>query len=99
MRYAMRRTHALVVLMTLLMAASAPRAADAPHKDAAHKDAAAKPAEPAEPTRVAPPVDVTTDHTLRVGNRQLAYRATAGTLPLQDDKGETTADLFYVAYA
>src|SRR5579862_6970390 len=99
MRHAMRWTHAVVALVTLLTTLSAPHAADAPHKDPAHKDGAPKPAEHAEPTRVAPPADVTTEHTLRVGNRQLAYRATAGTLPLQDDKGETTADLFYVAYA
>ena len=46
---------------------------------------------PAEPS--------TTRHELRLGGRSLAYRATAGTLPLRDGSGEVTAQVFHVAYA
>ena len=47
--------------------------------------------------RLLPPPS-TTQHTLNLGGRQLRYTATAGTLPLRDAKGETTAALFNVAY-
>ena len=39
-----------------------------------------------------------TSHTLRLGERALAYHATAGTLPLRDAKGERTAEIFHVSY-
>lgn len=45
------------------------------------------------------PDDSTSQHTIGQGAGQLAYSATAGTLPLTNDKGEITAKLFYVAYA
>jgi carboxypeptidase C (cathepsin A) len=44
------------------------------------------------------PEPSTTRHTLQLGERTLAYRATAGTLPLHDGKGERTAEIFHVAY-
>jgi carboxypeptidase C (cathepsin A) len=33
-----------------------------------------------------------------VGGQEIAYTATAGTLPLRDEKGERLADIFYVAF-
>jgi carboxypeptidase C (cathepsin A) len=44
------------------------------------------------------PSDSTTQHTLGKGENALRYSATAGTLPLTNDKGETIAKVFYVAY-
>jgi carboxypeptidase C (cathepsin A) len=49
--------------------------------------------------RLLPPPSVTR-HALRLGDgRSLEYVATAGTLPLRDGNGETTAEIFHVAYA
>ena len=48
----------------------------------------------------APVEDVarTSDHVLKLGNKSLAYKATAGTLTLHNDDGDPTASMFYVAY-
>jgi carboxypeptidase C (cathepsin A) len=45
------------------------------------------------------PEDSTSQHTIGQGANHLAYSATAGTLPLTNDKGETAAKIFYVAYS
>ncbi len=39
-----------------------------------------------------------TTHTITVGGEKLEYRAMAGTLPLKDDDGKVTANVFFVAY-
>ncbi|WP_137389634.1 S10 family peptidase [Rhodoligotrophos defluvii] len=66
------------------------------------------PAHPAETEqRAAPsggvlsllPPPQTTDHTIAIGPRTLAYQATAGTLSLLSGNGEVSAEVFYVAYA
>lgn len=44
------------------------------------------------------PGDSTTQHELRLGDRTLAYAATAGTLPLFDQSGSRTAAVFYTSY-
>lgn len=59
-----------------------------------HAQDAAKP--PASASQL--PADVTTSHVLHIGGAERAYDVTAGSLPLQDAKGERKADLFYVAY-
>jgi len=41
---------------------------------------------------------VVTRHTITVKGRELAYTATAGKLPIQNDSGETEAHIFFVAY-
>jgi carboxypeptidase C (cathepsin A) len=41
---------------------------------------------------------VTTSHSLQIGGRSIAYKATAGTLIIRDDKGKPDASIFYVAY-
>jgi carboxypeptidase C (cathepsin A) len=85
------------VVLALLASAPAPRAEDAPKgAPAPHADDAAK---KTPPPHVALPADVTTEHTLTLAGRALAYRATAGSLPISDAKGEHKADMFYVAYA
>ncbi len=39
-----------------------------------------------------------TSHTMRLGGRELAYTATAGTLPVRLDDGKVSARMFFVAY-
>ena len=39
-----------------------------------------------------------TIHALTIGGTKLEYKATAGTLPLKDAEGKTTADIFFIAY-
>lgn len=72
-------------------------AAQEPAKDA--KPADAKPAE-AKPGPEAPPKEESsvTDHTIRLGGQTIAYKATASTTLLKDDKGEPTALLYSTAY-
>jgi carboxypeptidase C (cathepsin A) len=41
---------------------------------------------------------VVTEHTIEVDGRELAYDATAGTMPLLEEAGKTKADIFFVAY-
>jgi carboxypeptidase C (cathepsin A) len=57
----------------------------------AEEKSAAKPPSPA--------ADSVTHHELKIADgATLAYTATAGTLPLNNDKGERQADIFYVAF-
>lgn len=39
-----------------------------------------------------------TEHTIRIGGQTIAYRATAATILLKDDKGEPIGSLYYTAY-
>lgn len=41
---------------------------------------------------------VVTRHLISVGGKELAYTVTAGKLPVQNDVGETEAQIFFVAY-
>lgn len=41
---------------------------------------------------------VTTAHSVQIGERSIAYKATAGTLIIRNDKGKPDASVFYVAY-
>ena len=95
----------LAVLLAFSLSLPAARAQQAPE---AHPPAAAdrqhpgagKPEQPeAKPAAAASlPADAVTTHTITVDGRELAYTATAGTLALTNDKGERTAEIFYVAY-
>jgi carboxypeptidase C (cathepsin A) len=64
-------------------------------KPAAEKPAAQKAVE-TKPQAEVPPVQ--THHTLHVGGQTLNYTATAGLMPLKNDKGETEANIFFMAY-
>lgn len=44
------------------------------------------------------PPDSTTHHSFKVGAADAAFTVIAGTLPLEDGKGERLASMFYVAY-
>ena len=86
------RRFAVSLAAFLLLMAPAARAEDAPP----HKPAE-KPAE--KPTAAMPvPADSVTHHTVKLAGEEIAYTATAGTLPLRDEKGEKQADIFYVAF-
>jgi carboxypeptidase C (cathepsin A) len=92
-RLAALRAAALALLA--LAAAAAPLHA----QDQGRPPSAAHAAPPAAvAARRPPPADITTHHAITIDGRKLAYTATAGTLPLTDDKGETTADVFYVSF-
>jgi carboxypeptidase C (cathepsin A) len=52
-------------------------------------------AKSASPT---PAPDSTTHHSIVLGGRTIPYSATAGTIALKDEKGDTTATMFYVGY-
>ena len=76
----------------------------AQHQDSQHQEAS-KPAQekpPAEkavenkPQAEVPPVQ--THHTLHVNGQTLNYTATAGMMPLKNDKGEVEANIFFMAY-
>jgi carboxypeptidase C (cathepsin A) len=44
------------------------------------------------------PTHVETEHTIVIGDRTLDYRAIAETLPLRNDKGDTTASIYTMSY-
>jgi carboxypeptidase C (cathepsin A) len=81
--------------LAALLALGSPlvHADDAPPPAKAQADADAKPALPVPPERA-----VTTKHSVRIGDRTISYKATAGTLLIRDDKGQPTVSVFYVAY-
>jgi carboxypeptidase C (cathepsin A) len=66
----------------------------------AFAEGAAKPhaAESAQTQTSELPADSITQHVLGKGDAAIHYTATAGTLPMTNDKGETIAKVFYVAY-
>src|SRR5271169_5030782 len=85
------------IALVLIFGQAARIAAQEPAKDA--KAADAKPAD-AKATPDAPPKEETsvTDHTIRIGDQTINYKATASTTLLKDDKGEPTALMYSTAY-
>jgi carboxypeptidase C (cathepsin A) len=81
----------LALLLCLLALASPLRAEDKPAPDAAAKASAAS-------ATTLLPHDAVTHHKIKLGGQEIAYTATAGTLPLRDERGEKQADIFYVAF-
>ncbi len=84
----------LVLLLALLAATlSAPSFAAPPpgtkQEPAARQESQQHPSAPAA---------VVTRHKVRIDGREIAYEASAGTLPVQNDAGETEAEIFYVSY-
>ena len=85
---------ALVLLSLLALTSTATLAAepDDGHKAEDKSEAAKKPDVP-------PPEKASvTSHSVQVGGRSMAYKATAGTLLIRDDKDRADASVFYVAY-
>jgi carboxypeptidase C (cathepsin A) len=95
----MKKFLSLSAIATLLVFSghAAEVAAQEPGKDAKPADVgksgdAAKPAEaPKEESSV-------TEHTVRIGDQTISYKATASTTLLKDDKGEPTALMYSTAY-
>lgn len=80
-----------------LLALSCALAAPAPAEEAAkHPPPEKPPATAAAPQPL--PADAVTQHKIALAGRELSYTATAGSLPLNSDKGEREADIFYVAF-
>lgn len=90
---------ALLLAACLALPGAALAQRHSPHGDSPPPVAAAKAGMPSGPTDAAKPAaDSITRHTLALEGRQLAYAATAGTLPHTGSKGEATAHVFYTAY-
>ena len=92
----MRSSIALAVLLSVSasMAASAQDKADESVKVEVQKGGDRDAAKEPPPTEKA----ITTAHSVQAGGRTIAYKATAGTLIIRDDKGKADASVFYVAY-
>src|SRR5271154_3827863 len=75
-------------------------AAQEPAKDAKAADAKPADAKAAPPAPEAAPKEESsvTDHTVRIGDQTINYKATASTTLLKDDKGEPTALMYSTAY-
>jgi carboxypeptidase C (cathepsin A) len=89
-----------LVLVALGLGIVAASAQDAPAHGGGGSRGAAHPAAESSAQAHAPrlPADAVTHHEMTLAGRTLAYTATAGTLPLSDEKGEQTAEIFYVAF-
>ncbi|WEN15866.1 peptidase S10 [Rhodanobacter sp. AS-Z3] len=90
--------HALLapLALTALIGLAAPlHAADTSKHDAkVQPDKADKKAE----LPIPPEHSAVTSHSVTIDGRSIAYKATAGTLLIKDDKGKPTVSVFYVAY-
>jgi carboxypeptidase C (cathepsin A) len=83
----------LLLSLAILLLAFPALAQEASHRPAPEK----APSAAAAPLQLLP-ADAVTHHKLTIAGKELAYTATAGTLPLRDAKGEKQADIFYVAF-
>src|SRR5258708_636981 len=94
-RKTMIRVKNLSVLLTLALSMIAIAAG------ARAQDKDAKPADkPAEAAPAAPPKEESsvTDHSIKIGGQTIAYKATAATILLKNEKDEPTALLYSTAY-
>jgi carboxypeptidase C (cathepsin A) len=96
----MRRAKFPVLLGFLLAFAPALHAQEAQQRDGPPGREHGPPASSAQaaPHRTLLPPDSVTQHEITIAGKKLAYSATAGTLDLKDDDGETTAEIFYVSF-
>jgi carboxypeptidase C (cathepsin A) len=91
---------AMIGVQSKPVAAQAPEAP--PTATPATTAAQPKPAEAKPPAEAnAPPKEESsvTDHTIKIGGQTIAYKATAATILLKDDKGEPTASIYSTSYA
>src|SRR5258705_4265226 len=81
-----------IILMACVLAV--PLTAQNTAPAASERDTAAKAAAAPIPKEASS----VTDHTIRIGSQLVAYRATAATLLLKNDKDEAIGSLYYTAY-
>jgi carboxypeptidase C (cathepsin A) len=89
----MRRSCRSLLLLASLLPLMAPALGEEPPRHAP----AEKPAAAASAAQLLP-ADSVTHHQIKIAGKELSYTATAGTLPLRDEKGDKEADIFYVAF-
>jgi carboxypeptidase C (cathepsin A) len=95
----MKRIFGMCAVALLFCGQATRVAAQEPNKDT--KPAADAKATEAKLAETNPPKEETfvTDHTIRIGGQAIAYKATASTTLLKDDKGEPTALIYSTAYS
>jgi carboxypeptidase C (cathepsin A) len=93
----MRKPFALVVFAILIVLGPSQVAAQEPDK-AENSEKDAKPSKPAPEPPAPKEESSVTDHTIKIGGQAIAYKATASTTLIKDDKGEPTASIFTIAY-
>jgi carboxypeptidase C (cathepsin A) len=90
-----RRLFIAVTASALALSLTAPSFAQAPRRPAATDSK--PPEQQSEARRL--PADSTTEHTLELPGRTLRFKATAGTIPLNDaSDGKPLAEIAYIAY-
>ena len=94
----MTRIFGICAVALLLCVPARRAAAQEPSKDT--KPATDAKAAEAKPAEANPPKEESfvTDHTIHLGGQAIAYKATASTTLLKDDKGEPTALIYSTAY-
>ena len=95
----LKKIFALVLMsIVFVLGQSSQLAAQEPEKPA-EKDAKPADAKPAPEPPAPKEESSVTDHTLKIGAQTIAYKATASTTLIKDDKGDPTASIFTIAYA
>jgi carboxypeptidase C (cathepsin A) len=87
------------IVLVLILGIAARSVAQTPAPDSKAPDAKPADAKPVTPDSTPPKEESSvTDHTIRIGGQTIAYKATASTTLLKDDKGEPTALMYSTAY-
>ena len=96
----MRNPVLFAVLLPISLASVAPTLRAEPQKDQATREQEPQQAKPAAHDGAEAPAEkaVVTSHSLQFAGHAVAYKATAGTLLIRDDKDKPDASVFYVAY-
>jgi carboxypeptidase C (cathepsin A) len=89
---------AMALATVLIVMYATPLSAQEPAKNAKSVDANGAEAKPAPPAAEPKEESSATDHSIKIGGQTIAYKATASTTFLKDDKGEPTASIFSIAY-
>src|SRR5262249_25839677 len=76
-----------------------PALAQAPHRGSPKGEPTGEAAKdrPSEARRL--PADVTTDQTVELAGRTLRFKATAGSIPINNGEGKLQAEIAFIAYA
>ncbi|HEV2671162.1 MAG TPA: hypothetical protein VGU74_08730 [Gemmatimonadales bacterium] len=88
----------LCTIMLLAGLLTAPLVAQRPNTAQAAAPAAERDTTKAAPTPIPNEQSSVTDHSIRIGNQLVPYRATAATMLLKNEKDESIGVLYYTAY-